>query len=65
MQSLTATDPTSAATGASLPLAAGSVEFHNGVLSVANLDQGLDCPTGFRLSWGTATAATGVTSTAG
>ena len=38
----------------------GTVDFANGVLSLANLDLALDCPTGFRLSWGgdTNTAAT-------
>ena len=63
MQSISATDPTSAAAGTALPLSAGSVEFSKGVLTVTSMDQPLDCPRGFRLSWGS--QQTGPTSTAG
>ena len=63
VQSISASDPTGVKAFSSLPLLADSVEFEDGVLTVSNVDQPLDCPTGFRLSWGR--AETGPTSTAG
>ena len=61
-QSLTGNSATSATVGGQLGM--GDVAFTGGVLSLSSLDLALDCPTGFRLSWGSDTS-TAATATAG
>ena len=62
VQALTGNSATNGTVGNALPM--GSVAFTNSTLSLTGMDMPLDCPTGFRLSWGADTATTS-TSTAG